>query len=126
MPIAKQLLQLGCSAHTQYAMRLEKEQKEKGEAHKQLTLQREQVLQMETQKRQLNRQKKDLQCEERDLERKESLLFFALFTNNYYYIKIRGFKLAGGRRKSPAALSICAGYFFVFQILLIDNSVSPM
>ena len=34
--------------------------------------------------------------------------------------------LAGGWHKSPATLSICAGYFFVFQILLIDNPVSPM
>ena len=34
--------------------------------------------------------------------------------------------LASGQRKSPATLSICAGYFFVFQILLTDNSVSPM
>ena len=64
MPIAKQLLQPGCSAHTQ-------EQKEKEEAQKQLNLQREQVLQVEAQKRQLRREKKDLQCKERELERKE-------------------------------------------------------
>ena len=42
-------------------------------------------------------------------------------------IRYTGFSnLAGGRRKSPATLSICAGYFFVFKILLTDNSVSPM
>ena len=70
MPITKQLLQLGRSAHAHYVMRLEKERKEKEEAQKQLTLQREQALQMEAQKRQL-REKKDLQCEEKELERKE-------------------------------------------------------
>ena len=64
MPIAKQILQPGCSAHTQ-------EQREKEEAQKQLTLQREQALQMEAQKRQLGREKKDVQCKERELERKE-------------------------------------------------------
>ena len=62
---------MGCSAHTQYAMCPEKEQEEKEEAQKQLTLQREQALQMEARKQQLRREKKDLQCEERDLERKE-------------------------------------------------------
>ena len=62
---------MGCSAHTQYAMRLEKEQEEKEEAQKQLTLQREQALQMEAQKRQLRREKKDIQCKERELEREE-------------------------------------------------------
>ena len=29
VPVTKQLLQLGCSAHTPYVMHLEKEQKEK-------------------------------------------------------------------------------------------------
>ena len=32
VPVTKQLLQLGCSAHVLYVMQLEKEQKEKGEA----------------------------------------------------------------------------------------------
>ncbi|KAK2565467.1 hypothetical protein P5673_010532 [Acropora cervicornis] len=47
VPITKQLLQLGRSAHAHYVMRLEKEQKDKQEAQKQLTLHREQALQME-------------------------------------------------------------------------------
>ena len=71
VPITKQLLQLGRSAHAHYAIRLEKERKEKEEAQKQLTLHREQALQMEAQKRQLSREKKDLQCEEKELERQE-------------------------------------------------------
>ena len=50
VPITKQLLQQGRSAHAHYAMHLEKEQKEKKEAQKQLTLQREQALQMQVQK----------------------------------------------------------------------------
>ena len=49
---------LGCSAHAHYAMCLEKERKEKEETRKQLlTLQREQALQLEAQKRQLSREK---------------------------------------------------------------------
>ena len=52
-------------------MRQEKERKEKQEAQKQLTLQREQALQMEAQKQRLSKEKKDLQCEEKDLERQE-------------------------------------------------------
>ena len=71
VPITKQLLQLGRSAHAHYALRLEEERKEKKEAQKQLALQREQALQMEAQKRKLSRQKKDLQCKEKELERKE-------------------------------------------------------
>ena len=71
VPITKQLLQLGRSAHAHYAMRLEKERKEKQEAQNQLTLQREQALQMEAQKQRLSKEKKDLQCEEKDLERQE-------------------------------------------------------
>ena len=59
VPITKQLLQQGRSAHAHYAMHLEKEQKEKQEAQKQLTLQREQALQMEAQKQQLNKEKKE-------------------------------------------------------------------
>ena len=50
LPITKELLQQGRSAHAHYAMRLEKKQKEKQEAQKQLTLQREQALQMGAQK----------------------------------------------------------------------------
>ena len=50
VPIAKQFVQLGHSAHAQYAMCLEEEWKEKEKAQKQLTLQREQALQMEAQK----------------------------------------------------------------------------
>ena len=57
VPITKQLLQQGRSAHAHYAMHLEKEQKEKKEAQKQLTLQREQALQMEAQKQQLNKER---------------------------------------------------------------------
>ena len=71
MPITKQLLQQGRSAHAHYAMCLEKEQKEKQEAQKQLTLLREQALQMEAQKQQLSKEKNDLQCEEKESERQE-------------------------------------------------------
>ena len=71
-PITKQLLQQGRSAHAHYAMRLEKEQKEKQEAQKQLTLRREQALQKEAQKQQLNKEKKDLQSEEKESERQET------------------------------------------------------
>ena len=48
---------LGCSAHAHYAMCLENKRKEKEETRKQLTLQREQALQLEAQKRQLSREK---------------------------------------------------------------------
>ena len=62
VPITKQLLQLRRSAHGHYAMHLEKERKEKEEAQKHLTLQREQPLQMEVQKQQPSKEKEDLQC----------------------------------------------------------------
>ena len=71
MPITRQVLQLGRSAHAHYAMGLEKERKEKQEAQKQLTLQREQALKMEAQKQRLRKERKDLQCEEKELERQE-------------------------------------------------------
>ena len=58
MPITKQLLQLGRSVHAHYAMCLEKEWKEKEKAQKQLTLQKEQALQMEAQNQQLSGEKK--------------------------------------------------------------------
>ena len=45
VPVTKQLLQLGCSAHALYVMHLEKEQKEKEEAQKQPNLQKWGVLQ---------------------------------------------------------------------------------
>ena len=51
VPITKQLLQLGRSAHAHYVLRLDKDKKE--EAQKQLTLQKEQTAQMEAQKQQL-------------------------------------------------------------------------
>lgn len=50
VPITRQLLQLGRSAHAHYVMCLDKERTEKEEAQNQLILQREQVLEMETQK----------------------------------------------------------------------------
>ena len=72
VPITKQLLQLGRSAHAHYAMRLDKERKKKEEVQKQLTQQREQALQMEAQKQQLAKEKKDLQSKEKELERQET------------------------------------------------------
>ena len=45
VPVTKQLLQLGCSAHALYVMHLEKEPKEKEVALKQLNLQKEGALQ---------------------------------------------------------------------------------
>ena len=72
VPITKQLLQLGRSAHAHYAMRLDKERKKKEEVQKQLTQQREQALQMEAQKQQLVKDKKDLQSKEKELERQET------------------------------------------------------
>ena len=45
VPVTKQLLQLSCSAHALYVMHLEKEQKDKEEAQRQLNLQKEGTLQ---------------------------------------------------------------------------------
>ena len=56
--ITKQLLQLGRSAHAHYVLRLDKDKKEKEEAQKQLTLQKEQAAKMEAQKQQLAKEKK--------------------------------------------------------------------
>ena len=73
VPITKQLLQLGRSAHAHYVMRLDKERKEKEEAQNQLILQREQALQMEAQEQQLAKEKNDLQSKEKELERQETV-----------------------------------------------------
>ena len=51
VPVAKQLLQMGCSADAHNVTLLKKECKEKEEAQKQLTLQEWEALQMEAQKR---------------------------------------------------------------------------
>ena len=67
MPITKQLLQLGRSAHAHYVLRLDKE-----EAQTQLTLQKEPAAQMEAQKQQLAKEKKDLKSKEKQLERQEA------------------------------------------------------
>ena len=72
VPVTKQLLQLGRSAHAHYVTRLEKERKEKEEAQKQLTLKKEEALQMETQKQKLAKEKEDLQSKEKQLERQET------------------------------------------------------
>lgn len=72
VPITKQLLQLGRSAHAHYVLHLDKDKKEKEEAQKQLTLQREQAAQMEAQKQQLAKEKKDLNSKEKELERQEA------------------------------------------------------
>ena len=72
VPITKQLLQLGRSAHAHYVLRLDKDKKEKEEAQKQLTLQKEQAAQMEAQKQQLAKEKKDLNSKEKELERQEA------------------------------------------------------
>ena len=72
VPITKQLLQLGRSAHAHYVLRLDKDKKEKEEAQKQLTLQKEQAAQMEAQKQQLAIEKKDLNSKEKELERQEA------------------------------------------------------
>ena len=72
VPITKQLLQLGRSAHAHYVLRLDKDKKEKEGAQKQLTLQKEQAAQMEAQKQQLAREKKDLNSKEKELERQEA------------------------------------------------------
>lgn len=60
VPITRQLLQLVRSVHANYVILLDKEQKEKKEAKKYLTLQKEQTLQMEAQQRQLTKGKEDL------------------------------------------------------------------
>ena len=72
VPITKQLLQMGRSAHAHYVLRLDKDKKEKEEAQKQLTLQKEQAAQMEAQKQQLAIEKKDLNSKEKELERQEA------------------------------------------------------
>ena len=72
VPITKQLLQMGRSAHAQYVLRLDKDKKEKEEAQKQLTLQKEQAAQMEAQKQQLAQEKKDLNSKEKELKRQEA------------------------------------------------------
>ena len=72
VPITKQLLQLGRSAHAHYVLRLDKDKKEKEEAQKQLTLQKEQAAHMEAQKQQLAKEKKDLNSKEKELERQEA------------------------------------------------------
>ena len=72
VPVTKQLLQLGRSAHAHYVLRLDKDKKEKEEAQKQLTLQKEQAAQMEAQKQQLAKEKKDLNSKEKELERQEA------------------------------------------------------
>ena len=50
VPVTKQLPQMGRSAHAHNVTRLEKEHKEKEEAQKQLTLHKEEALEMEAQK----------------------------------------------------------------------------
>ena len=60
VPITRQLHQLVRSVHANYVILLDKEQKEKKEAKKYLTLQKEQTLQMEAQQRQLTKGKEDL------------------------------------------------------------------
>ena len=66
VPITKQLLQLGRSAHAHYVLRLDK-----GEAQTQLA-QKEPAAQMEAQKQQLAKEKKDLNSKEKELERQEA------------------------------------------------------
>lgn len=56
-PVTTQLLHLGPSARDHYAMRLDKERKEKEEAQRQLVLQKEQSLQVEAQKQPLAKEK---------------------------------------------------------------------
>ena len=67
VPITKQLLQLGRSAHAHYVLRLDKE-----EAQTQLALQKEPAAQMEAQKQQLAKEKKDLNSKEKELESQEA------------------------------------------------------
>ena len=69
VPVTKQLLQLGRSAHAHYVLRLDKDKKEKEEAQKQLTLQKEQAAQMEAQKQQLC-QRKERPKQQRERVRK--------------------------------------------------------
>ena len=71
VPITKQLLQLGRSAHAHHVLHLDKDKKEKEEVQKQLTLQKERAAQMEAQK-QLAKEKKDLNSKEKELERQEA------------------------------------------------------
>ena len=70
VPITKQLLQLGRSAHAHYVLRLDKDKKGKEEAQEQLTRRKEQVAQMEAQK-QLAKEKKDLNNKEKELVRQK-------------------------------------------------------
>ena len=72
VPITKQLLQLGRSAHAHYVLRLDKDENEKEKVQKQLTFQKEQSAQMEAQKQQLAKEKKDLHSKEKQLERQEA------------------------------------------------------
>ena len=72
VPVTKQPFQLGRSAHAHYVLRLDKDKKEKEEAQKQLTLQKEQAAQMEAQKQQLAQEKKDLNSKEKELKRQEA------------------------------------------------------
>ena len=72
VPITKQLLQLGRSAHAHHVLHLDKDKKEKEEVQKQLTLQKERAAQMEAQKQQLAKEKKDLNSKEKELERQEA------------------------------------------------------
>ena len=72
VPITKQLLQLGRSAHAHHVLHLDKDKKEKEEVQKQLTLQKERAAQMEAQKQQLAKEKKDLNSKEKQLERQEA------------------------------------------------------
>ena len=71
VPITKQLLRLGRSAHAHHVLHLDKDKKEKEEVQKQLTLQKERAAQMEAQK-QLATEKKDLNSKEKELERQEA------------------------------------------------------
>ena len=57
VPVTKQLLQMSHSAHAHNVTRLEKDCKEKEEAQKQLTLQKEEALQMEAQKQRFAKEK---------------------------------------------------------------------
>ena len=72
VPVAKQLLQMGRSADAHNVTLLKKECKEKEEAQKQLTLQKDGALQMEAQKQRFAKEKEDLQSKEKQLERQET------------------------------------------------------
>ena len=59
VPVTKQLPQMGRSVYAHYVTCLEKERKEKEEAQKQLTLQKEEALQMEAQKQRFAKAKRN-------------------------------------------------------------------